>query len=59
MECSKDVQRYTAILEEEKVYVFLDGLDDQLDQVKSTVLQMQPFPTIEQAYMCIRREMVL
>ena len=59
MECPKDVQWYTAILQEERVYVFLDGLDDQLDQVKSTVLQMQPFPTIEQAYMCIRREMVL
>ena len=47
MECSKDVQRYTAILEEEKVYVFLDGLDDWLDQVKSTMLQMQPFFAIE------------
>ncbi|RVW70219.1 hypothetical protein CK203_051483 [Vitis vinifera] len=32
MECPKDVQWYTAILQEEKVYVFLDGLNDQLDQ---------------------------
>ncbi|RVX13700.1 hypothetical protein CK203_010206 [Vitis vinifera] len=27
MECPKDVQQYTKILQEERVYVFLDDLD--------------------------------
>ena len=53
MGCPKDVQWYTAILQEEMVYVFLDGLDDRLDQVRSIVLQMQPFPTVKQAYACV------
>ena len=38
--------------------MFLDDHDDQLDQVRSTVLQMQPFSTIKQPYPCVRREMV-
>ena len=37
------------------VYVFLDALDDQLDQVRSIVLQMQPFLTVNA---CIQWEMV-
>ncbi|XP_015577393.1 uncharacterized protein LOC107261597 [Ricinus communis] len=36
--------------------IFQDGLDDRLDKVRSDVLQMQPFPTIEQAYGYVRRE---
>ncbi|KAJ8630065.1 hypothetical protein MRB53_023388 [Persea americana] len=39
-----------------RVYIFLDGLDDRLDNVRSAVLQLKPFPTVEQAYAHIRRE---
>ena len=36
--------------------MFLDGLDDRLDHVRSDVLRMKPFPSIKQAYAHIRRE---
>ncbi|KAI5390562.1 hypothetical protein KIW84_075750 [Lathyrus oleraceus] len=35
---------------------FLDGLDDRLDNIRSDVLQMKPFPTVEQAYAHVRME---
>ncbi|KAK3006834.1 hypothetical protein RJ639_015528 [Escallonia herrerae] len=33
-----------------------DGLDDRLDNIRGDVLQLKPFPTIEQAYAHVRRE---
>ncbi|KAL9445159.1 hypothetical protein AB3S75_018199 [Citrus x aurantiifolia] len=56
MECPADIQRYNNLLQEDRVYVFLDGLDDKLDNIRSDVLQLHPFPTIEQAYAYVRRE---
>ena len=38
------------------MYTFLDGLDDRLDKIRSDVLQLKPFPTMEQAYAYVRRE---
>lgn len=56
MKCAGDVQKYNSILQEDRVYVFLDGLDDRLGKVRSDVLQLQPFPIVEQAYAHVRRE---
>jgi hypothetical protein len=56
MVCSIDIQKYNSIIQEDRVYVFLDGLDDRLDKIQSDVLQLQPFPTVEQAYAHVRRE---
>ncbi|KAK6934965.1 Retrotransposon Copia-like, N-terminal [Dillenia turbinata] len=56
MQCAMDIQNYNSILQEERVYIFLDGLDDKLDNIKSDVLQLKPFPTIEQAYAYVQRE---
>ncbi|KAJ8632465.1 hypothetical protein MRB53_025801 [Persea americana] len=56
MKCAGDIQKYNSILQEDRVYVFLDGLDDWLDKVRNDVLQLQPFPTVEQAYAHVRRE---
>ncbi|XP_010263164.1 PREDICTED: uncharacterized protein LOC104601508 [Nelumbo nucifera] len=58
MECAADIQRYNTLLQEERVYIFLDGLDDRLDKIRADVLQMHPFPTIEQAYAHVRREAI-
>ncbi|KAK3005339.1 hypothetical protein RJ639_015952 [Escallonia herrerae] len=41
---------------EDRVYTFLDGLDDRLDNIRGDVLQLKPFPTVEQAYAHVRRE---
>ena len=38
MECPADIQRYNNLLQEDRVYVFLDGLDDKLDNNQSDVL---------------------
>ena len=56
MECPADIQQYNNLLQEDRVYVFLDGLDDKLDNIHSDMLQLHPFPTVEQAYAHVRRE---
>ena len=38
MECATDIQRYNSILQEDRVYTFLDELDDHLDNIRSDVL---------------------
>ncbi|RVW17557.1 hypothetical protein CK203_083514 [Vitis vinifera] len=58
MECAIDIQKYNSILQEDRVYTFLDGLDDILDKTRSDVLQIKPFPAVEQAYAFVRREEV-
>ena len=54
MECATDIQTYNS--QEDRVYTFLDGLDDRLDNIRSDVLQLKPFPIVEQTYAHIRRE---
>ncbi|XP_021819415.1 uncharacterized protein LOC110761277 [Prunus avium] len=56
MKCELDIKKYYDIIQEDRVYIFLDGLDDRLDKARSDVLQMSPFPTVEQAYAHVRRE---
>ncbi|KAJ0024300.1 hypothetical protein Pint_07129 [Pistacia integerrima] len=56
MKCESDIQKFNSIIQEDRVYTFLDGLDDRLDKIRSDVLQMNPFPTVEQAYAHVRRE---
>lgn len=50
MECHADIKHYNHLLQEDRVYIFLDGLDDRLNKIRGDVLQMHPFPTIKQAY---------
>ncbi|KAI5319025.1 hypothetical protein L3X38_038733 [Prunus dulcis] len=42
--------------QEDRVYIFLDGLDDRLDKARSDVLHMTPFPNVDQAYAYVHRE---
>ena len=56
MKCVEDIQLYNSNIQEDRVYVFLDGLNDRLDKIRSDVLQMKPFPSVEQAYAHVRRE---
>ena len=62
MECAGDIQKYNSILQEDqedRVYTFLDGLDDRLDKTRSDVLQQKPFPIVEKAYAHVRWEDVI
>ncbi|KAJ8630664.1 hypothetical protein MRB53_023987 [Persea americana] len=56
MKCSPDIQQYNQLVQEDRAYTFLDRLDDRLDNIRSDVLQMQPFLSVEQAYAHVRRE---
>ena len=56
MKCEVDIQKYNSMIQEDRFYTFLDGLDDRLDKIRADVLQLQPFPTLEQAYAHVRRE---
>ena len=38
MECVVDIHNYNLLLQENRVYVFLDGLDDRLDKIRGDVL---------------------
>ena len=58
MNCATNIQKYNTILKEYRVYIFLDGLDDPLDKIRSDMLQIRPFPTIEHAYAHVRREKI-
>ncbi|KAL5743959.1 hypothetical protein ACOSP7_026824 [Xanthoceras sorbifolium] len=56
MVCDTDIQKYNSIMQEDRVYTFLDGLDERLDKIRGDVLQIKPFPTVERAYAQVRRE---
>ena len=58
MKCLTDIQHLNNMLQEDHVYTFLDGLDDKVDNIRSDVLQLKPFPTVEQAYAHVHREVV-
>ncbi|KAL6316399.1 hypothetical protein AAG906_018102 [Vitis piasezkii] len=45
MECATDIYHHNNLLQEDRVYTFLDGLDDRLDNIRS-----------DQAYAHVRRE---
>lgn len=51
-----DIAHHNTLQEEDRLYAFLDGLDDRLDSVRATVLQMHPLPTLEEAFAKVRRE---
>lgn len=36
--CHVDIERYNSAIQEDRVYIFLDGLDDRLDNVWADVL---------------------
>lgn len=55
MEYPVDIQHYNKIVQEDRVYTFLAGLDDTLDSIRSDVLRSVPFPMIEEAFAKVRR----
>ena len=56
MKCVEDIQIYNSNIQEDRVYVFLDVLDDRLHKIRSDVLQIKSFSIVEQAYAHVRRE---
>lgn len=56
MGCPADIEKLRKRTGEERVYVFLAGLDHNLDQVSARVLAASPMPSLEEAYAQVRRE---
>jgi len=48
MTCDEDIQKYNKLIQEHRIYTFLDGLDDQFDQTCRDILQQIPLPSIKQ-----------
>jgi hypothetical protein len=56
MVCTIDIKKFNKFTQESRVYSFLSGLDDKLDNERGNILQMTLFPTLEQAFARVRKE---
>nr|GFC89634.1 hypothetical protein [Tanacetum cinerariifolium] len=56
MKCKEDIQTYTKIRSEQKLFQFLNGLDWKFEPIKREILRVDPFPTAEAAYAMVRKE---
>ena len=50
MECTNDIEKPKKCTVENRIYIFLAGLDHNLDQVSGRILATYPFPSLEEAY---------
>lgn len=58
MEYAVDIDKFNLFIQKTRVYTFLDGLDDALDGVRAQIVQIRPFPNVQQAYGNVRREAI-
>ncbi|KAL3504257.1 hypothetical protein ACH5RR_034098 [Cinchona calisaya] len=56
MKTDEDIHTYNQIIQEERLYIFLDGLDDKLDATRRDILNTHPVPSLAEAYDMVRRE---
>lgn len=56
MECASDITKYTVKVNAQRVYVFLAGLDSQLDGVRGRILATKPLPNIQSVYALVCAE---
>ncbi|RVW42182.1 Retrovirus-related Pol polyprotein from transposon RE1 [Vitis vinifera] len=55
-ECTGDSVRFKKKMENERVFEFLAGLNHELDDVRSRVLNRRPLPSIREVFSEVRRE---
>ena len=56
MICEKDVKIYQELQEQQRVYIFLGGLDDEFEQIRGEILRKDPLPGLQTSYAYVRRE---
>ncbi|XP_071731015.1 uncharacterized protein [Rutidosis leptorrhynchoides] len=56
MKCATDIVIYTKIRTEQKLFQFLNALDQNYDTIKRELLRLDPLPTPEEAYATVRKE---
>ncbi|KAI5410895.1 hypothetical protein KIW84_056148 [Lathyrus oleraceus] len=54
--CTEDKKKYKELVEKDRVYKFLLGLNTELDEVRGRILGTKPLPKIREAFLEIRRE---
>ena len=55
-ECTNDVEKLRKRTVEDRIYIFLVGLDHNLDQISGRILATSPLPSLEEAYSQVRHE---
>ena len=56
MECVNDILKYTTKINSQRVYMFMVGLDPQLDEERGCVLATKPLPNIQTVYAMVCAE---
>jgi hypothetical protein len=56
MACTIDIENFDKFIQESRIYSFLDGLDDKLDNERENILQMTPFSALEQTFAMVRKD---
>ncbi|GAV70419.1 UBN2_3 domain-containing protein, partial [Cephalotus follicularis] len=54
--CPEDNQQYKKILEKERIYKFLLGLNKELDEVRGRILSIKLLPSVCEVFSEVRRE---
>ncbi|RVW69144.1 hypothetical protein CK203_063084 [Vitis vinifera] len=54
--CPEDGLLYKKVIEKERIYKFLLGLNKNLDEVRARVLSIKPLPSVREVFSEIRRE---
>lgn len=54
--CPEDGLLYKKVIEKERIYKFLLGLNKNLDEVRGRVLSIKPLPSVREVFSEIRRE---
>jgi len=54
--CAEDSQKYSKMLEKERIFDFLQGLNPDLDEVRGRLLGIKPLPSLREVFEEVRRE---
>ncbi|CAH1428172.1 unnamed protein product [Lactuca virosa] len=56
MKCLDDINTYARIRSEQKLFQFLNVLDQKYESIKREILRLEPLPSAEAAYATVRKE---
>ncbi|KAH6800641.1 hypothetical protein C2S52_001105 [Perilla frutescens var. hirtella] len=56
IECSKDIDRYNKIIQQQRLFQFFTALSNVYEPVKKDLLKKEPLPSVEFSYGMVRRE---
>eukprot|EP00252_Welwitschia_mirabilis_P002409 TRINITY_DN1235_c0_g1_i6.p1 TRINITY_DN1235_c0_g1~~TRINITY_DN1235_c0_g1_i6.p1 ORF type:complete len:1428 (+),score=264.56 TRINITY_DN1235_c0_g1_i6:585-4868(+) len=55
-ECPKDATKFRKMVDKERVFDFLAGLNPEYDQIRGAILEKDPFPSVQLAHSMIQKE---